>query len=107
MAGRKPSGTWIGAKRTATKAINPDHHAREAKAAAKHFEEEALRLAVAFRLEEYASQRVLSKMISGHPREDWLRKVRKAQKGNVALLPPTLTSKYDDCLIELGLPPLE
>ena len=106
MAGRKPSGTWVGARRTGTRAIDPDNFAREARAVKRHNEQEMWRLAVAFRLQEYADARQLTRRIEAHPQTAWLKKVRRIQRHNVKFLPSTICSKYDQDLKRFGLPPL-
>jgi len=106
MAGRKPSGTWVFARKTQTKPIDPDNFARETAAARRHNSEEMWRLAVAFRLQEYADARVLTRMIENHHQTPWLKKVRRTQKHNVKFLPATICRHFDEALIKFGLPPL-
>lgn len=105
MAGRKPQGTFVGARHTGTKAIDPDHFAREKEAADSHNAQEMWRLAVAFRLQEYADAGELHRRIEAHPQTAWLKKVRLAQKHNVKVLPPTICRQYADDLVQFGLPP--
>ena len=106
MAGRKKSGTWVGARHTGTKAIDPDNFARERKAAESHNVQQTWHLAVAFRLEEYAEAGELTRRMEAHERTSWLKKVRLTQKGNVHTLPKTICSGYADDLEKFGLPPL-
>jgi hypothetical protein len=106
VAGRKKSGTFVGARHTGTRAIDPDNFAREKKAAEGHNAQEMWRLAVAFRLQEYADARVVHKRMEAHHQTAWLKKVRLTQKHNVQLLPHTICSGYADDLERFGLPPL-
>lgn len=108
MAGRKKSGTWKFVRHTGSKAIDPVNYSREEARAEAHNQQEMWRLAVAFRLEEYAQDRMLTKMMDSLPEHKaWLKKVRISQKHNVALLPQTLCVAFDQKLIDFGLPPLQ
>ena len=107
MAGRKKSGTWTFARHTGRKAIDPNNYGREKGSAEAHNQQEMWRLAVAFRLEEYAQARMLTKMLNTLPEhKEWLRKVRKTQKHNVAFLPQTLCMAFDQQLTDFELPRL-
>jgi len=45
-----------------------------------HFEWEVVLYAVAYRLEEYQQAGKLTKIQTGHPHEDWFKKIRKSEE---------------------------
>jgi hypothetical protein len=60
-----------------------EHRKRTAEREWLHFEEEVIRFAVAYRLEEYRQAGRLTSMLRGHPRREWCRKIRKDLNGDV------------------------
>jgi hypothetical protein len=107
--GNKPSGTLYTVRDDPTK--SPSKTERDIERNITHTEDFLFKIAIATRLETYAAARQLGQHIDGHPREDFLRKIRRRGKIGKWLSfvewDCEWLAGYDARLILLGLPPLE
>lgn len=82
MAGRKKSGevssVYVGGFGPVE--FEGKHRKRTAEREWSHLEDELIRYAVAYRLEEYKQAGKLSKTLIDHTRADWFKKIRKSKQ---------------------------
>ena len=82
MAGRKKAGNvssvYVGGFGPIE--FEGKHRKRTAEREWSHLEEEVIRYAVAYRLEEYVQAGKLHDIIDGHPRRELCRKIRKSEQ---------------------------
>ena len=101
--GNKRNGTLYSVR---TDGLAPSKAKRAVDRNEAHADDWLVKVAVAIRLQEYASKRMLTQMVDGHPREKWLQKVRR-DFGNMPLdMSPDWWTQQQAMLAAMELPPL-